>query len=55
MHNEEHPDGVPVPVDPVSGQPFVYTYKDSQHVRLEAPEVSEQIKKRPVFELTMNP
>ncbi len=46
---------VPVPVDPVSGQPFVYTYKDSQHVRLEAPEVSEQIKKRPVFELTMNP
>jgi hypothetical protein len=46
---------VPIPVDPVSGQPFVYTYRGSRHVRLEAPEVREQTKKRPVFELTMNP
>ena len=46
---------VPVPNDPVTGSPFVYTYKDSQHVRVEAPACQEQTKKRPVFELTLNP
>ncbi len=44
---------VPVPKDPVTGQAFVYTYKDNRHVRLEAPEVPEQKNKRPVFELTL--
>jgi len=44
---------VPVPKDPVTGQAFVYTYKDNRHVRLEAPDVPEQKNKRPVFELTL--
>ena len=46
---------VPIPTDSVTGGPFVYVYKDSRHVRLEAPEAREQAKKRPVFELTLRP
>lgn len=46
---------VPIPKDPVTGGPFVYRYKDGRHVHLEAPEVEEQAKKRPVFELTLRP
>lgn len=46
---------VPVPLDPVTGDAFVYVYKDSRHVRVEAPAVKEQPKKRPVYELTLRP
>jgi hypothetical protein len=46
---------VPVPLDPVTGDAFVYVYKDSRHVRVEAPEVKEQPKKRLVYELTLRP
>ncbi len=46
---------VPIPTDPVTGDAFVYVYKDSRHVRLEALKVKEQAKKRPVFELTLRP
>jgi hypothetical protein len=46
---------VPIPTDPVTGGAFVYVYTDSQHVRIEAPKAKEQIKKRPVFELTLRP
>lgn len=46
---------VPVPVDPVTGQAFVYQFKDRRHVRLEAPLSEEKSKRRPVFELTLRP
>ncbi len=46
---------VPVPLDPVTGDAFVYVYKDSRHVRVEAPAVKEQPKKRLVYELTLRP
>jgi hypothetical protein len=46
---------VPVPLDPVTGDAFVYVYTDSRHVRVEAPEVKEQPKKRLVYELTLRP
>jgi len=46
---------VPVPQDPVTGDAFVYVYKDSRHVRVEAPAVKEQRKKRAVYELTLRP
>lgn len=44
---------VPVPKDPVTGEPFLYEYEDARHVRVEAPPVEEQNRKRPVFELTL--
>ena len=46
---------VPIPNDPVTGDPFVYDSTDARHVRLEAPEAEEQTHKRPVFELALRP
>lgn len=46
---------VPIPPDPVTGQAFVYVYKDARHARLEAPVSPAETKKRPVYELTMRP
>ena len=46
---------VPVPKDPVTGEAFLYEYTNSRHVRLEAPKAKEQLKKRPVYELTLRP
>ena len=46
---------VPVPKDPVTGQAFVYQFKDSRHSRLEAPQSKEETSKRPVFDLILRP
>lgn len=46
---------VPIPRDPLTNKPFVYTYSDPCHVRLEGTHHPEEIKKRPAFELTLKP
>ena len=46
---------VPIPRDPLTGKAFIYTYSDPRHARLEGTHHPEEIKKRPVFELTLKP
>ena len=46
---------VPVPLDPVTGQAFLYQVRDGKVARLEAPKTEAESKKRPVYELTLKP
>ena len=46
-------DFIPIPVDPISGQAFVYECSDGIHARLEAPPYWEDEFRRPVYELIM--
>jgi len=46
---------VPIPADPVTGNPFIYAYKEGKSARLEAPVSpgnNHNNHKRPVFILT---
>jgi hypothetical protein len=46
---------VPVPVDPMTGNVFLYEHVDARNARLEAPVSPAESKKRPVYELTIKP
>ena len=46
---------VPIPADPLTGKPFIYDASDQRHARLEAPRHPEESKRRPVFDLTLQP
>jgi len=46
---------VPVPLDPVTGQAFLYQVSDGRNARLEAPKTEAEPKRRPVYELTLRP
>ena len=44
---------VPIPKDPVTGKDFIYDRIDNRNARLEAPVLSEENDKRPIYELTL--
>jgi hypothetical protein len=46
---------VPIPVDPVTGKGFLYKRIGARNARLEATVSPAEIKKRPVYELTIKP
>jgi len=46
---------VPIPSDPVTGKDFIYRRVDGRNARLEAPVAPAERKKRPVYELTIEP
>jgi len=46
---------VPVPLDPITGQAFLYQVRDGKTARLEAPKTEAEPKRRPVYELTIKP
>ncbi len=46
---------VPIPVDPVTGQDFLYKRINARKARLEVTVSPAEIKKRPVYELTIKP
>jgi hypothetical protein len=46
---------VPTPADPMTGKDFIYRRIDARNARLEAPVAPEEIKRRPVYELSIKP
>ncbi len=46
---------VPIPADPVTGEDFIYHRIDARSARLEAPVSPAESKRRPVYELTIEP
>jgi hypothetical protein len=44
-----------VPLDPVTGQAFLYRVTDGKVARLEAPKAADEPMKRPAYELTLKP
>ena len=46
---------VPIPIDPVTGNAFIYSRIDKLNARLEAPVSPAESRNRPVYELTIKP
>jgi len=46
---------LPIPADPMTGKDFIYRRIDARNARLEAPVAPEEIKRRPVYELSIKP
>ena len=46
---------VPIPQDPVTGKAFLYKLHDDGSARLEAPPAPDDKKRRPVYEMTVQP